>query len=114
MEITAWRGSGDTLGSGATLGIGATLGGGTTLGSGGGSWYWTDKASMGRTGSGTRLGVGGVRVVDVFQLEKISRSLDMAESCSWWMASGASEMAQERNLRACKMRSDGDTVGWVM
>ena len=51
--------------------------------------------------------------MDVFQLEKISWSLEMAESCSWWMASGASEMAQDRKLRACRMRLDGDTVGWV-
>ena len=68
---------------------------------------------MRRSGAGTRLGVGGVRVVDVLKLEDISWSLDMAESCSWWMASGASEMAQERKLRACKMQSDGDKVGWV-
>ena len=68
---------------------------------------------MSRDGSGERSGVGGVRVVDVFQLEKISWRLDMAESCSWWMASGASEMAQERKLKSCTMRSDGDTVGWV-
>ena len=68
---------------------------------------------MSQAGAGERSGVGGVRFLDVFQLEKILRSLDMAESCSWWMASGASEIAQERKLRAFTMISDGDTVGWV-
>ena len=115
----AGRDSGSTLGSGATLESGSTNGsavtlcGVTTLGVGRGSWYWTVKASMRQDGEGGQLGVGGVRVVDVFQLDKISRSLEMAESCSWWMAAGASKMAQERKLIACTMRSDRDTVGWV-
>ena len=68
---------------------------------------------MSRAGSGTLSGVVRVRVVDVLQLEKISWRLDMAESCSWWLDSGASEMEQEKKLRACTMQSDGDTVGWV-
>ena len=68
---------------------------------------------MSQSGSGEQSWVGGVRVMDAFQLENISRSLDMAESCSWWMALGASDMAQERQLRSCTMQSDGDTVGWV-
>ena len=51
---------------------------------------------MDQDGAGERSGVGGGIVLDVLQLEKISWSLEMAESCSWWMASGAFEMAQER------------------
>ena len=51
--------------------------------------------------------------MDVFQLEKISQSLDMAESFSWWMTSGASEMEHERKFRACTMRLNGDIVVWV-
>ena len=92
-------------GNGSALGGGFTLGSGTTFGGGSGGWIWTGKKVTGRGGDGTGLEVGGDRVVDVIQLEKSSRSLEIAESCSLWTASGVSVMAHDRKLSAWTMRS---------
>ena len=51
---------------------------------------------MGETGDVA----GGVMVGLGIQLEKMSRIFEMVVSCSWWMAAGASLIAQERKLRA--------------
>ena len=56
---------------------------------------------------------GGVMVGLRIQLVKMSRSFEMAVSCSWWMAVGASLIAQERKLRVWRMRSPSLTVGVV-
>ena len=47
------------------------------------------------------------------QLVKISRSFEMAVSCSWWMEAGASLIAKERKLRTWMMRWPLLTVGVV-
>ena len=62
---------------------------------------------------GTGDFAGGVMVGLGIQLEKISRSFEMAVSCSWWMAAGASLIAQERKLRVWTMRSPSLNVGLV-
>ena len=89
----------------------ATLGGGSaTLGVG-----------IGRVGRGAGVVVtgetgdmsGGVMVGLGIQLVKMSRIFEMAVSCSWWMAAGASLIAQERKLRAWTMWSPSLTVGLV-
>ena len=74
--------NGSTLGGGSTLGNFTKLGSVTIIGYGRGSWSWTVKSGTGRGRTGTGSGVGGDRVVDVIQLEKISRSLEMTKSCS--------------------------------
>ena len=56
---------------------------------------------------------GGVMVGLGIQLEKMSRSFEMAVSCLWLMAAGASLVAQERKLRAWTMRLPFLTVGVV-
>ena len=67
----------------------------------------------GRDKDGTGSGVGGDRFVDGIQLEKRSRRLDMAKSCSWWTEEGTSFMAHDIKLIPWTMRSAGDTVSWV-
>ena len=83
VGYAAIHGNGSTLGGGSTLGIDNNLGSGTTFGGVSEDWIWTGKTGKGRGGYGTGSGVGGDRVVDGIQLEKRSRILDMAESCSW-------------------------------
>ena len=56
-------------------------------------------------------GAGGVAAGVGIQLLKMSRSFEMAVSCSWWIVAGASLIAQERKLSACTMRSPSLTVG---
>ena len=112
---TSWEGvggthfgEGNTIGNGAMVGCaaGSILGGGFTLGSGttllGGrrGWPCTGRMGTGRGRDGTGSGVGGDRVVDGIQLDKRSRILEMAESCSWWKAEGMCFMAHNRKLSA--------------
>ena len=68
----------------------------------------------GRGKDATGSGVGGDRVVDGIELEKRSRSLKMAESCSWWTEVGISFISYDRKLIAWTMRSEEDTVGWAV
>ena len=84
VGIGAMGAAGYILGYGSTLGSGNTLGSGTNLGGGSGGWTWTGKMGTGRGKYGTGSGVGGDRVVNGIQLEKISWSLEMANSCLWW------------------------------
>ena len=58
----------------------------------------------GRGGDGNRSGVGVDRVMDIIQLEKSLRILEMAESYLWWTALGASVMAHDKKLSAWTMR----------
>ena len=62
---------------------------------------------------GTGDMAGGVMVGLGIQLEKMSRSFEMEVSCLWWMAVGASLVAQERKVRAWMMRLPSLTVGVV-
>ena len=79
------------------LGGGTTLGGGTIL------------------GGGAAVGVadGCASDVLVFQWEKTSRSLDIADSCSWWIFVEDSLTAQDKKFRACTILSSEVTSGWV-
>ena len=81
-------GYGSTLGGGTTLvgdwcslGIecGSTLGGGTNLG---GDTTLVVGTTLGG-GAAIRVADGGTSAVLVFQWEKRSWSLDIADSCSW-------------------------------
>ena len=71
------------------------------------------KRGQGGVKYGTGYGVGAYGVVDGNQLEKISRSLEMAKICLWWTEAGPYYMTNGRELSAWTMRSAGDTVGWV-
>ena len=91
------------IGDGYTLGCGTTLGGGTTLG-------------VGTTlGGGAVVGIadGGTSVVLVFQWAKRLRSLDIADSCLWWIFVEAPLMDQDKSFRVCTILSSGVTSGWV-
>ena len=124
-ERVRWD-TGSCTGHGCYLGIGdvSTLGGGTALDGNGYSPGIGDGSTLGGgtiLGDGTTLGGGvAVGVVDggasavlVFQLVKRSRSLDIADSCSWWIVMEASLMVQDRKFRACTSMSSEVTSGWV-
>ena len=78
-------------GDGCSLGIGdgTTLGGGTTVGG----------------GVGVGLADGGASAVLVFQWAKMSQSMEIVNSCSWWIVLEVSLTAQDRKLRACTILS---------
>ena len=59
---------------------------------------------------GTGDMAGGVMVGLGIQFLKMSRSFEMAVSCSWWMAVGASFIAQDRKLSESTMLSPSLTV----
>ena len=72
----------------------ATLGGGTaTFGVGTGRVGWgvgvVATGGTGELGEGVMVGLG-------IQFVKMSRSFEMAVSCSWWMAAGASLIAHKK------------------
>ena len=105
---------------GCSLGIGdgSTLGGGTTLDGDGCSIGIGDGSTLGggtTFGGGVAVGLadGSTSTVLVLQWEKRSRSLEIADSCLWWIVVEASLMAQDRKLRACTILSSEVTYGWV-
>ena len=93
-----WAGGviGDAVGDGSTLGVGdgSTLGCGTTLVCG------TTLGGVTTLGGDNAVGVvdGGARAVLVFQWEKRSRSLEIADSCSWWIFVEAYLTAQDKKF----------------
>ena len=52
-------------------------------------------------------------MVMVFQWEKRSRSLDIADICSWWIVVEAYLTVQDKKLRAWTILSLEVTSGWV-
>ena len=90
-------GDGSTLEGGTTRGGGTTLGGGITFGG----------------GDAARVAYGGVIAVVVFQFVTRSRSLEIANNCSWWVVAEASLTAQDRKFRAWTIFSSRVTSGWV-
>ena len=115
-----WWATGSCTGDGCSLGIGdgSTLGGGTTLGGDGCSLGIGDGSILGggtTFGGGVAVGlaVGGASAVLVFQWAKRSRSLDIADSCLWWIAVEASLTAQDRKLRTCTILFSEVTYSWV-
>ena len=49
----------------------------------------------------------------VFQWAKRSRSLDISDSCSWWIFVEASFMAHNKKFRACTILYPEVNSGWV-
>ena len=73
---------------------------------------WGGGVGVVATGGTGELGRGVIVGVGI-QCVKMSRSFEMVVSCLWWMAAGASLIAQERKWRACTMRLPFLTVGLV-
>ena len=67
----------------SNLGVGTTLGGVTTLGG----------------GAAVQMVDGGARAVLVFQWEKRSQSLEIDDSCSWWIVVEVSLTEQDKKFR---------------
>ena len=122
-EQVRWA-TGLCTGDGCYLGIadGSTLGGGTNLDGYGFSLGIVDESTLGgctTLGGGTTLGVGttfgggvavgmadgGVSAVLVFQWAKRSWSLNIADSCLWWIVVEASLTAQDGKFKACRILS---------